>query len=205
MACAGISDVVILYRPVPENSDITGLLAAWGRGDGQALDQLIPLVHAELHRIAHRYMAQERPGHTLQTTALVNEAYLRLVDCRSVPWQGRAQFLAIAANAMRKILIDFARRAAAEKRGGRSPLFSLDAALNVPQLKGRDLVALDDALSALAELDARKAKVIELRFFGGLEAKEAAAVLGISEETVLRDWKMAKVWLLRELTTGGAA
>lgn len=182
---------------------ITALLTAWGDGDRQALDQLIPLVHDELRRLAHHYMAQERPGHTLQTTALVNEAYLRLVDCRRVAWHGRAHFLAIAANAMRKILIDFARRAAAEKRGGRSPQFSIDAALDVPQLKGRELIALDDALSALAEIDPRKAKVIELRFFGGLEAKEAAEVLGVSEDTVLRDWKLAKVWLLRELKSGG--
>jgi RNA polymerase sigma factor (TIGR02999 family) len=184
---------------------ITALLAAWGEGDRKALDQLIPLVHTELRQLAHLHMARERPGHTLQTTALVNEAYLKLVDCRQVAWQGRAHFLAIAANAMRKILIDVARRAAAEKRGGRSPVFSLDAALEVAQLKGRELIALDDALSALAEQDPRKARVVELRFFGGLEAKEAAEVLGVSEETVLRDWKLAKAWLRRELQSGGSA
>lgn len=188
---------------MPVTDQITALLAAWEEGDQQALDQVIPLVHAELHRLAHHYMAQERPGNTLQTTALVNEAYLRLVDCRRVSWQGRAHFLAIAANAMRKILIEFARRSAAEKRGGRSPVFSLDAAMDVPQLRRRDLVALDDALSGLAELDPRKAKVVELRYFGGLKAREAAEVLGVSEDTVLRDWKLAKAWLLRELKSGG--
>jgi RNA polymerase sigma factor (TIGR02999 family) len=185
---------------VPEN--ITALLAAWGDGDRQALDELIPLVHAELRRLAHHYMAHERPGHTLQTTALVNEAYLRLVDRRGVAWQSRAHFLAIAANSMRKILIDIARRSSAEKRGARSPVFSLDAALDPPDLKSRELIALDDALSALADQDPRKAKVVEMRFFGGLEAKEAAEVLNVSEETILRDWKLAKAWLRRELKSG---
>jgi RNA polymerase sigma factor (TIGR02999 family) len=200
----GIPDTIILIEEMPGTDQITALLGAWDQGDRQALDQLIPLVHAELHRLAHHYMAQERPGHTLQTTALVNEAYLRLVDCRRVSWQGRAHFLAIAANAMRKILIDFARRAAAEKRGGRSPAVSLEAALEVPQSQPRDLVALDDALQALAELDPRKAKVVELRYFGGLQAKQAAEVLGVSEDTVLRDWKLAKAWLVRELKAGAS-
>jgi RNA polymerase sigma-70 factor, ECF subfamily len=179
---------------------ITQLLKAWGNGDQQALKQLTPLVYKELHRVAQRYMADERPGHTLQTTALVNEVYLRLVDVRDVSWQNRAHFFAICARTMRRILIDFARSRQYQKRGGDAVSVTLENALDVPDQPTVGLVALDDALNALAKLDPRKGQVVELRFFGGLSVEETAEVLKISSETVMRDWKFARVWLARELS-----
>jgi RNA polymerase sigma factor (TIGR02999 family) len=163
------------------------------------LDQLIPLVHAELRRLARRQMSRERPGHTLQATALVNEAYLRLIDLRRVRWQDRAHFFAVSARLMRRILVDFARSRGYQKRGGGVPPVALDEALLLAREAGRDLVALDDALEALAALDARKSQVVELRFFGGLSVEESAEALHVSPDTVMRDWQLARVWLQREL------
>ena len=183
----------------PSTFEITGLLRAWSGGDQKALDKLAPLVYAELHRTAHRYMARERPGHTLQTTALVNEVYLRLVDTRGVNWQDRAHFFGICARLMRRVLTDFARSKGYLKRGGRSPHVALDEALVVSPKPRADLVALDDALNELSKHDPRKSQVVELRFFGGLTAEETAEVLKVSGETVKRDWELAKVWLLREM------
>jgi RNA polymerase sigma-70 factor, ECF subfamily len=178
--------------------DVTILLRAWGKGDKQALDRLMPLVYNELHRVAQGYMARERPGNTLQATALVNEAYLRMVDASGVDWKDRAHFFAICARMMRRILIDRARSRGYQKRGGGETPISIDESLlgTGPDM---DLVALDDALTRLAALDPRKSKVVELRFFSGLGVEETAAVLNISPETVMRDWKMAKAWLLREM------
>jgi RNA polymerase sigma factor (TIGR02999 family) len=181
---------------------ITQLLLAWSEGDQTALEQLIPLVHAELRRLARSYMRRESPGHLLQTTALVNEAYLRLVDQRKVKWQNRAQFFGVSAQLMRRILVDFARARDNLKRGGKARQVSLDDALVVSQEREADLVALDDALTALAEIDPRQSQVVELRFFGGLSVEETAEVLKVSPETVMRDWKVAKLWLLRELSAG---
>jgi len=180
--------------------EVTQLLRAWGNGDTAALEKLTPLVYEELHRLARRYMAQERPRHTLQATALVNEAYLRLVDSRKVRWQNRAHFFAVSATLMRRILVDFARQRRYQKRGGQAQQVSLDEALLVARERGADLVALDDALNALAAVDPRKSRVVELRFFGGLSVEEAAEALEVSADTVLRDWKLAKSWLLRELS-----
>lgn len=179
---------------------VTELLLAWGQGDQSALDRLIPLVYDELYRLAKRYMARERAGHTLQTSALVNEAYLRLIDLKSVRWQNRAHFFAISAQVMRRILVDFARSRNYQKRGGGALQVSFDEALNLSQQQDADLIALDDALNALATVDERKGKVVELRFFGGLSVEETAHVLEVSPDTVMRDWKMAKVWLLREMS-----
>jgi RNA polymerase sigma factor (TIGR02999 family) len=179
--------------------DVTQLLLAWSGGDQEALGRLIPLVEDELRRLAHAYMAGERPGHTLQTTALLNEAYLRLVDSQRVRWQNRAHFFAVSAQLMRRVLVDFARARRREKRGGDRVQVSLDEALDVSQRRDPDLIALDDALQALAAFDERKSKVVELRFFGGLSVEETAEALGVAPITVLRDWKMAKVWLYREL------
>jgi RNA polymerase sigma factor (TIGR02999 family) len=178
--------------------EITRLLIAWGEGNQSALDQLAPLVQSELHRLAHHYMGGERPGHILQTSALVNEAYLRLIDWKAVRWQNRAHFFAVSAQLMRRILVDFARGKQNLKRGGAMQV-SLSEAAAFPVERGGDLVALDDALIALSEVDPRKGQVVEMRFFGGLSVKEVAEVLNVSEETVLRDWRLAKVWLLREL------
>jgi len=178
---------------------VTELLAAWGGGDQAALDELMPLVHAELRRLAARCLRREDPGHTLQASALVNEAYLRLVDVKKISWQNRAHFFAISGRLMRRILVDHARSRRYLKRGGGVQRVSLDEAMTAASEKGRDLVALDDALTALAAVDARKSDVVELRFFGGLSVNETAEALGVSPETVMRDWKMAKVWLLREL------
>ena len=180
--------------------DVTGLLLAWGEGDRTALDRLIPLVHDELHRMAHRYMSGEREGHTLQTTALINEAYLRLVDSGRMHWQNRAHFFAVSAEVMRRILVDFARSRNYQKRGGNAVHLPLDQAPEVSQEREADLVALDEALIALAAIDQRKSKIVELRFFGGLSVKETAEVLKVSPDTVMREWKLAKVWLLRELS-----
>jgi RNA polymerase sigma factor (TIGR02999 family) len=184
----------------PSTEEITGLLLAWGQGNAAALEKLMPLVYDELHRLAHQYMNRERPGHTLQTTGLVNEAYLRLVDMSRVQWQNRAHFFAISANLMRRILVDFARSRNYLKRGGKEHHISLDETLLISTQKGTDLVALDDALNALSKVDSRKSKVVEMRFFGGMSVEETAEALNISPETVMRDWKTAKVWLLRELS-----
>lgn len=189
----------------PESPEITELLKAWGGGDAAALDQLTPLVYEELRRLARRYMRNERAGNTLQTTALVNEAYLRLVDAQRVGWQDRAHFFAVSAQMMRRILVDAARARGSAKRGGRvkranhSTAFNLDEIPDVSTGRDRELVAIDDALNALAEMDPRKARVIELRFFGGLSVEETAEILKISPQSVMRDWKLAKAWLTREL------
>ncbi|MGE5109955.1 MAG: sigma-70 family RNA polymerase sigma factor [Acidobacteriaceae bacterium] len=182
--------------------EVTQLLQAWSVGDKQALGRLIPLVHKELHRLARRYMAGESPGHTLQTTALVNEAYLRLVDVKKVSWQNRAHFFGVSAQLMRQILVDLARSRHSLKRGGDTPTLSLEEALIVSPERGADVVALDDTLKVLASIDPRRSRVVELRFFGGLSVEEAAEVLKVSPETVMHDWKLAKAWLLRELSVG---
>lgn len=179
---------------------LTQLLQAWSEGDEQALEKLMPLVYAELHRLARRYMAGERPGHTLQTSALVNEAYLRLVDVKNLNWQNRAHFFAVSAQLMRRILVDFARSRRSLKRGGETLTVSLEEGSIVPWARGADVAALDDALKTLATMDPRRSRVVELRFFGGLSAEESAEVLKVSAETVMHDWKLAKVWLLRELS-----
>jgi RNA polymerase sigma-70 factor, ECF subfamily len=183
----------------PPSQRITLLLAAWSQGEPAALEKLVPLVYAELRRIARRYMHRERPGHTLQTTALVNEAYLRLIDASQVRWQDRAHFFAVSAQLMRWILVDFARSRRYLKRGGGAQKVTFDEALVVSPKQGQDLVALDDALKALAVTDARKSRVVELRFFGGLSVEETAEVLQVSPDTVLRDWRLAKAWLAREM------
>jgi RNA polymerase sigma-70 factor, ECF subfamily len=178
---------------------VTQLLRAWSEGDSQALAALTPLVYEELHRRAHWHMARERPGQTLQTTALVNEAYVRLVDLRHVSWRDRAHFFALASRMIRRVLIDAARARGSAKRGGGAPDAPFDELLMVSREPPADVLALDDALNALAALDQRKAQVVELRFFGGLTVEETADVLGVSPETVKRDWKLAKAWLRREL------
>ena len=179
--------------------EVSGLLLAWSEGKEAAFEKLVPLVYAELRRVAHRYMGRERPGHSLQTTALVNEAYLRLIDARRVRWQNRAHFFAVSAQLMRRILVDFARSRQYLKRGGGAQKVSFDEGLVVSNEQGQDLVALDDALKALAAIDGRKSQVVELRFFGGLSVAETAEVLKVSPDTVLRDWRLAKVWLAREM------
>lgn len=188
----------------PPIHEVTQLLKAWSVGDQEALEKLTPLVYRQLHEIARLYMAGERTGHTLQTTALVNEAYLRLVDYKKVNWQDRAHFFAVSANLMRRILIDFARSRGYLKRGGAIPHISLEDAPSIGSDPDLDLVALDDALKALSVVDERKSKVVELRFFGGLSVEETAEVLRISTDTVLRDWKLAKMWLLHELSRGSS-
>jgi RNA polymerase sigma factor (TIGR02999 family) len=187
----------------PSQEEISLLLKAWRGGDEAALDKLVPLVYDELRRIAHRHMARERAGHTLQTTALVNEAYLRLVDTKQVPWHDRAHFFALSAQLMRRILVDHARARGRLKRGGPGQKVPLDESLAVPVGRQTDLVGLDDALSSLATVDARKAKVVELRFFGGLSVEETAEALNVSASTVMSDWRIAKVWLLRQLDRSG--
>jgi RNA polymerase sigma factor (TIGR02999 family) len=186
----------------PSSQEVTGLLLAWGRGDEEALQKLMPLVYEQLHAAASRYIANERPGHTLQTTALIHETYLRLVNVRKVNWQNRAQFHALCARLMRRILIDFARSRRYQKRGGGAPHVKFDEALLVTARPDANLAALDDALNRLAVVDERKSRVVELRFFGGLDVKETAEVLKVSPDTVMRDWKIAKVWLLRDLRGG---
>jgi RNA polymerase sigma-70 factor (ECF subfamily) len=179
--------------------DVTRLLKAWGNGDAAALQALAPLVYGELRHMAHRYMRKENPGNTLQTTALVNEAYLRLVDADSVDWRDRAHFFAVSSQMMRRILVDAARARTSDKRGGGIARMPLNESIDGMEDRSGELIALDDALDALEKLDPRKAKVIEMRFFGGLSAAETAAVLGISEPSVLRDWKLARAWLTREM------
>ncbi|HEX5708091.1 MAG TPA: sigma-70 family RNA polymerase sigma factor [Pyrinomonadaceae bacterium] len=183
-------------------SDITGLLHAWRGGDAAALERLMPLVERELHRIASRYMGHENPGHTLQTTALVNEAYLRLIRQRNVEWQNRAHFFAIAAQIMRRILLNYARDQQREKRGGGAVQVSLSEACVMTAERSSGLLALDAALTRLEAKDVRKSRVVELRFFGGLSVEETAEVLEVSTVTVMRDWKMAKAWLAREIGDG---
>jgi RNA polymerase sigma factor (TIGR02999 family) len=182
--------------------DVTELLHAWTNGDASALDRLVPLVYQELHSLARRHMRQERADHTLQATSLINEAYLRLIDVNRIQWQSRAHFIAVAAQTMRRILVEFARRRHRHKRGGDVVLVALDESHDIGHDKGADLVALSDALTALASFDARMGQVVELRFFGGLSVEETADVLHVSPETVMRDWKTAKAWLLRELSHG---
>jgi RNA polymerase sigma-70 factor (ECF subfamily) len=179
--------------------DLTHLLAAWSEGDRSALDKLLPLVADELHRLAHRYMGHEREGHTLQTTALVNEAYLKLINQRKVRWQNRAHFFGIAAQLMRRILIDHARKHLGANRGGGATI-SLDEVAVVSDERATELLALDDALTGLSKLDERKGRVVELRYFGGLSVGEIAEVLGVSEDTITRDWRRAKAFLRRELS-----
>jgi len=188
------------FSDVPSGVDVTQLLRAWGHGDEGALGRLIPLVQQELHRLAHRYMSREKPDHTLQTTALVNEVYLRLVNVAQVSWQDRAHFFAIAARMMRRILTDFARSRNYQKRGGAALHVSFDEALAVSQGKCAEIVAIEDALVELTALDPRKCQVVELRFFGGLSVEETAEVLKVSPETVKRDWRFAKSWLHRALS-----
>jgi RNA polymerase sigma factor (TIGR02999 family) len=202
--------LTILFRTVimpAESPEITVLLKAWGSGDEAALNQLTPLVYEELRRLARRYMRNERAGNTLQTTALVNEAYLRLVDATRVGWQDRVHFFAVSAQMMRRILVDAARARASAKRGGQakrvnhSSAFNLDEIPDVSSERDRELVAIDDALNTLAGMDPRKGRVIELRFFGGLSVEETAEILKISPQSVMRDWKLAKAWLMREMTS----
>jgi len=172
---------------------------AWRGGDEAALQKLLPLVHDELTRMARRYMANERPGRTLQATALVNEAFVRLVDLQRVNWQNRAHFMAMAARLMRRVLVDAARSRQADKRGGEMVRITFDEALVAGHEPGGDVLALDEALKALAALDDRKSRVVELRFFGGLSIEETAEAIGVSPKTVLRDWDFAKAWLQREM------
>jgi RNA polymerase sigma-70 factor (ECF subfamily) len=175
------------------------LLLAWRQGDSDALERLVPCVYQELQRMARAHLRRERAGHSLQATALINEAYLRLVDVQRVNWQNRAHFLAMAARLMRRILVDHARKKGYQKRGGRAVKVTFDEGLPVVGGHDQNLVALDDALEALAKVDERKSRVVELRFFGGLSVEETASVLKVSPDTVMRDWKLAKAWLLREL------
>ena len=186
------------------SGSVTRLLLAWRQGDESALARLTPLVHQELERIARRLMRGERPGHSLQATALVNEAYMRLLDVQHVNWQNRAHFLAMAARLMRRILVEAARARGREKRGGGALRVSLAEGLLTTD-KGQDLLALDEALDALAKTDERKGRVIELRFFGGLSVQETAEVLAVSPETVVRDWRFSKVWLMNEMRRGDGA
>jgi len=190
--------------PLPDvpRHDVTALLLDRRGGNASAVEKLMPLVHGELRRIARRHMAGERPDHLLQATALVNEVYLRLVDVRRVQWQDRAHFFAVAARLMRRVLVDFARAQKNQKRGGALQHVTLDQDLHAPSDTPADLIAIDDALQALSAAYERKAQVVELRFFGGLSVQETAEVLKISEETVMRDWKFAKNWLMRELSRG---
>ena len=186
--------------PPRQEHEITQLLAAWRDGNQAALDELYPLVYDELHRLARRYMSKERKGHTLQTTALINEAYVRLVDQRNVQWANRSHFFAISAQIMRRILIDHARRHAYAKRGGGARQVSLDETAVLAQGDFSEFIRLDEALKSLAQLDPRRSQVVELRYFGGLNNEEIAGVLNISENTVIRDWNMARAWLHRQLT-----
>ncbi len=180
-------------------NEVTELLQRWKSGDDQALDRLTPLVYDQLHRLAHQYIRRERHGHTLQTSALVNEAYLRLVEHKAIDWQSRAHFFAVSAVVMRRVLVDYARQRKSEKRGGGLQQITFADDLMVTQQRAAELVALDEAIKALSELYPRHSKVVELRYFGGLNNKEASAVLQVSETTIERDWRYAKAWLYREL------
>lgn len=189
-----------MHGPPP----VTELLRAWSGGDTAALGELVPLIETELRRLARRYMARERLGHTLQTTALVNEAFLRLIDARHVNWQDRAHFLGIAARLMRRVLVDHARSRAMQKRGGGGYRVPLDEGMAVSPGPDFNLVALDRALESLASVDERKSRVIEMRFFGGMTVEETAEALGVSTDTIKRDWRLAKLWLLKELESDTA-
>jgi RNA polymerase sigma factor (TIGR02999 family) len=184
----------------PESHELTELLVAWSDGDEAALERLAPLVHSELRRLAGHYMRRERGGHLLQTSALINEAYLRLIDWKAVRWQNRAHFFGVAAQLMRRILVDFARQRPRAGHGAEARHISLDEALTMADGKDSDLLALDEALNDLARIDERKSRVVELRFFGGLSVEESAEVLGIAPVTVMREWRKAKAWLYRELS-----
>jgi len=185
-----------------ERQELTQLLQAWSNGDKQALEKLVPRVQRELHRLAGRYMARERPNHPLQTTALINEAYIRLIGWTNVRWQNRAHFFAVAAQLMRRILVDIARTRSQAKRGGGAVETTFDDACVFRQERTHDLVTLDDALTRLAEIDPRKSRIVELRFFSGLSVEEVARVMQISDRTVLREWNLARAWLHREVSSG---
>lgn len=180
--------------------EVTQLLRAWMRGEDGAKEELYQMVYDELRRQAHRYMSRENSGHTLQTTALVNEAYLKLADVNNLNWQDRAHFFAVSANVMRRILVDHARASRAERRGGDAQQVGLEDIIEIPQAPSKDVLALNDALDRLAKVDGRKSSVVELRYFGGLSVEETAEVLKVSADTVMRDWRLAKAWLLRELS-----
>jgi RNA polymerase sigma-70 factor (ECF subfamily) len=185
--------------PDSSNADTTKLLRAWAEGDSEALHELTPRVYRELRKMAAHLLNNERPGYTLQSSDLVHEVYLRLVNAREVDWQHRAHFFAVSATLMRRILLDRARRRVAAKRGGKAQPLDLDDTIDIAQVQAREVVALDDALNTLAEVDPRKARIVELRFFGGLSVKETAEVVKVSSDTVMRDWKLARAWLLTEL------
>jgi RNA polymerase sigma factor (TIGR02999 family) len=185
------------------SQEVTRLLIAWSDGDQAALDELLPLVYQELHRLAHRHLRRERGGHTLQTTALVHEAYLRLIDQKEVQWRNRAHFFALSAQMMRRILVDSARARKRRKRGGGALQITFDEGLEVSDERAAEVVALDEALQSLAEFDQRKSRMVELRFFAGLSIEETAEVLGVSPGTVMRDWTLAKTWLQREIKKRG--
>ncbi len=187
----------------PTTHEVTELLNDWSNGDQAALERLTPLVYGELRQMARRYMSSQNPGHTLQTTALINEAFIKLVGHPDKHFQNREHFFGVAARAMRHILVDYARSKQYDKRGGGAPVVSLDEALTVSEERAAELVALDDALKELADFDARKAHVVELRFFGGLSVEETAKILNVSEITVIRDWGLAKSWLHRQLSNNG--
>jgi RNA polymerase sigma factor (TIGR02999 family) len=186
----------------PEPKDVTKLLVKWSKGDSAALDALIPLVYGELRRLARHYLQREKQNHTLSSTSLVHEAYLRLITQTEVSWQNRAHFFGVASQMMRRILVDHARKYAYAKRGGGATTLALDEALCSPQRRDIDLVALDDALNSLAKLDQRQSRLVELRFFGGLSIEETSEVLGVSTPTVKRDWASARAWLFREISRG---
>jgi RNA polymerase sigma factor (TIGR02999 family) len=189
----------------PGSAEVTRLLLAWSEGDKRALEELLPVVYQELHGMARRYMAAERSDHTLQASALVNEAYLKLVDVRKVQWKNRAHFFGVSAQLMRRILVDFGRRRHYRKRGDGVRPLTLNEDLAIAAARTTDFVALDDALNILADVDPRRVRVVELRFFAGLTVEETAEVLNVSADTVARDWRLAKVWLHRELEKAGAA
>jgi RNA polymerase sigma-70 factor, ECF subfamily len=191
------------YLPESSQTGVTLLLRAWAGGDPHALDQLTPIVYAELRRMARRYMRRENPENSLQATALVHEAYLKLVDVKMAHWQDRAHFFAVSARLMRRILVDAARARDSDKRGGEAVRVELNESLDGAPVGNRQMLRLDDALAALAQFDPRKASVVELRFFGGLEVDETAAVLKVSPQTVMRDWKLARAWLAREMEAEG--
>ncbi|HEX4947250.1 MAG TPA: sigma-70 family RNA polymerase sigma factor [Blastocatellia bacterium] len=183
-------------------SHITEMLQAWGTGDAAALEELLPLVYDELHRLASAYLRGERPGHTLQTTALINEAYVRLAEWKTIEWKNRAHFVGVAANVMRRVLVDFARTRHYAKRGGSAQQVTLDEAKFAAPRRQTEIIALDDALTTLAEIDVRKCLLVELRYFGGLSVEETAEVMQLSPRTVLREWQAARAWLYRELKKG---
>lgn len=189
----------------PYSQEVTRLLLAWRQGKQDALDELIPVVYKELRQQAHRYLRREQKGYSLQTTALINEAYLRLLDCKKISWKNRAHFFAVTAQMMRHILVDYARSRRSQKRGGGLEKTTLDENLTFSIARNSDLVALDDALNGLASIDERRSRVVELRFFGGLSVEETAEVLGVCTDTVVRDWRLAKVWLAREIKKSAEA